>query len=447
MERYIRVGLVVLVAMFLIIGGTVLVLVSLNANILKPYIQQSVEKNSQRLLHINGDLVIDFYPRIGIRIGDLVLSEYRHSDQFASIKNVQLLLSMQSLPRMQLIADAVTLQGINARIIRYQDGRTNIDDLLKADEDTSPIVFEIAKTEIADGHLVFQDNKTDQVFVLNDLKLTAERLTAQSFDHVEIKTQLIKTGIKESARTQQKTAFAMQLSAEKVTVGENELLSGPVFLFMQSNASDRHSVATLSLAGLHKLNNRLNTGLIQFALESKQNEQRLHFVLDTSVDAQLNNQHWVLPEFKTGFDYVHREYTGKPINGDFAGKLSLNLLSEMLDVRFQGLLAGSPVEANVQMHSFSERRITFNMQVDRLDLDSFYSPQHIETKAQEADDNAGPVANVTATELPDLALFDDLNLNGAVHIGQFTANDVRLSGVQLTIQPKRQHFELIEPVQ
>lgn len=450
MKRIIQYGLILLLSLFLLVGGLLFVVVSVDSNAFKPIIQYWVKKNTQRSFVISGDLQIVFYPQIDIQINDMTLSEFENDDQFASIEHAQFSLSLWPLLRKQMIVDTVQIAGLNARLIRYQDGRMNIDDLLE--EDAQPLTFslDLGRAEIAMSRVVFQDEMTQQTLVLDDVHLTTDRITAESIGQVNYSSQLIKkAGIDADVQTYQMgldSRFEIEFDARNILFNDCKFLSGPIAASIQDLESDNHLNAIVSISDLHQSSDHLSSKHLRAELKSRQNEYVVKIVLVTSLAARLDDQQWTFPGLETNVTFSRSE-SKRPVHGHFVGHIDLDILSELLHFELQGMLVDSHLDAAVQLQGFSEQNVQFKIQSDRLDLNPLLpfllqqSESHTNTEKkiiQQAENNTFP--------LPDLLLSKHLNLNGAIYIEQLLVGDIRASGIQLSIEPEQNHFDLNKPV-
>lgn len=448
MKRIIQYGLILLVSLLLLASGLILVIVNLDSNTFKPVIQYWVKENTQRSFMIAGDLQIVFYPQIDIRVNDMTLSEFKNDDQFASIEHAQLSLSLWPLLRKQVIVDTVQIEGLNARLIRYQDGSMNIDDLLE--EDAQPLTFslDLGQAKIAMSRLVFQDEMTQQTLVLDNMHLKTARITAESIEQINYSSQLIKkAGIDTDAQAHQMdldSHFDIEFDARNILFNDRKFLSGPIAASIQGLESDTYLNAIVSISDLHQSNDHLSSKHLRAELESRQNEHAVKIVLDTSLAARLNDQQWTFHDLETNVTFSHSE-NGRPIHGHFAGHIDLDILSELLHLELKGMLVDNHLDAVVQLQGFSEQNVQFKIQSNRLDLNPLLSLQRFEAQTK-TDKKRTQLAANDAISLPNFLMSEHLNLSGAIYIEQLLAGDVRASGVQLSIEPGQNHFDLNRPV-
>lgn len=446
MKRIIQYGLIILALTLFLVSGVILIIVSFDTNTLKPAIYHWVNGNMDRSFKIAGDLEIAFYSsQVEIRANNMTLSEFQNDDQFASIEQTQLSLSLWPLLRRQVIVDHMQIKGLNAKLIRYQDGRMNVDDLLKEDAEPLTFSFDIAKTEIVASHVDIQDEMTAQTLVLDNINLTAGRITADRIEQANFKSQLIRTGIENigTDKNAHQMSLDIQFDAKRILFNDQERVIGPIALSIQSAESGNLLDTAISISGLHQSGDHIASPYIHVELDARQKEHALQVALETSLSARLNDQQWSFPDFKTSvaFSYPENE---KPILGRVAGNINLDLVSELLHAELKGVLADSNLNVDVYLRNFSERNLLFNIQLDQLDLDSLFLSQRSESKKDPVEKKNELTANEMT--LPDFSILEHLNLNGTIRIGQLFTGNTRTSGIQLSIEPGQQHFDLKMPV-
>ncbi len=162
--------------------GAGYLIATFNPNDYKAQIIQAVKDSKQRDLHLDGDIKLTFYPNVGVSLSKVSLSEFQKAQQFAAIDSAQVSLAVMPLLRKQIVVDEVTLTGLQATVIKYADGTTNLDDLLKKSpapantEKSAPVQFDIASVNIADTNLRYLDQASGAQYTLAHFKLTTGRI-------------------------------------------------------------------------------------------------------------------------------------------------------------------------------------------------------------------------------------------------------------------------------
>lgn len=154
--------------------GAIVLLV--DPNDFKPLIVRTVYEKKQRTLMFAGPIKLRVFPQIALDLGRVSLSEYRSHDIFMSIDRARLDVAWLPLIRQRLVIKGVALEGVQARVIRYADGRFNFADLLQP-ETRSQIDFDIGSAAIRNGRVTFDDFKASRRLVLDRVQIKTGRLT------------------------------------------------------------------------------------------------------------------------------------------------------------------------------------------------------------------------------------------------------------------------------
>ena len=98
--------------------------------------------------------------------------------EFASAERVQVSLALLPLLRKKLEVDQIVVTGLNANLIRFEDGRINIADLLAKSEQPEPFKLDIGHVAVQKATLTFRDDASGRHFVFRDVNLEADRLAS-----------------------------------------------------------------------------------------------------------------------------------------------------------------------------------------------------------------------------------------------------------------------------
>lgn len=94
-----------------------------------------VRDHKQRTLRIDGPMSLTVFPRLGLSLRDVSLSEHRRADEFAALKEATLSVALLPLLRQQLAVDRISASGVRVVYTRDAKARRNIDDLLAPSAD------------------------------------------------------------------------------------------------------------------------------------------------------------------------------------------------------------------------------------------------------------------------------------------------------------------------
>lgn len=187
MNRYLKYGLWT-------VGGTValgagavaFIALTFDPNSYKPQIIQAVKDSKQRTLKLDGDIKLHFFPSIGVSLGGVSLSEFQSEQEFASVESASVSLKLLPLLSKRLVVDEVAVSGVKAQLVRYRNGKTNLDDLMgketapaetaPAAGTAAPMSFDIAAVQLDKTSLSYSDETSGARYSVKDLSLKSGRI-------------------------------------------------------------------------------------------------------------------------------------------------------------------------------------------------------------------------------------------------------------------------------
>lgn len=188
MNKFLKYGLWAIGGVIALIALVITYIVlTFDPNSYKPQIIQAVKDNNQRTLMLDGDIKLKFFPSIGLAIGRVSLSEFRSEQEFAALESASVALKLLPLISGQIVVDEVALSGLKANLVKYKDGKTNIDDLLSAETaappqpsakpSAAPMKFDVASVQLEKSELSWRDETTGAQYGVRGMSLRTGRLT------------------------------------------------------------------------------------------------------------------------------------------------------------------------------------------------------------------------------------------------------------------------------
>lgn len=124
--------LISLVVVFLVaLVGIAIFLLTFDPNAYKSKLEEIVYNRYQRTLVIKGDIELSLFPRIGLSVQDVSLSDRNSTDTFASIDSARFAVAIWPLMFNRLVVDHVAVTGFKAWLIRNEQGEFNFRDLVE----------------------------------------------------------------------------------------------------------------------------------------------------------------------------------------------------------------------------------------------------------------------------------------------------------------------------
>lgn len=474
----------------LLAAAAAFVLATFDANKWKGEITRLVQEQKSRSLKIEGDLSLSLFPGVGVQLGKATLSEYKSEQVFASVNNARISLRLMPLLSRQVVVDTVELDGAKARLVRFKDGRLNIDDLLSRDEQEPPARFDIAGIKLVNGELTWRDEKAGQEVVLSSLNLTTGRLANAAADTFDVSAALVGSkphmaaalkasgqyrydldkksygGAKLAARLTGDVADLksldltlaaaalqlagssgiaveqLQLSAKGKEAGDafEAKLEAPMLLLAADKASGaavnasirltgaRRAVdASIVLSGVEGNSQSLQAGKLALDFDARMGETAVKGNLASTLSANLEKQTVELPAFSGEMNVANPQMPMKSIRLPLAGAVRADIDAQTAALQASAQFDESKVAAKVNVMRFSPLALGFDIEVDKLNVDKYLPPKPAAAAAAQAGEKA--------PEKPlDFSGIKGLNASGVVRIGQLQVSNVKASNVRLEIK-------------
>lgn len=273
---------------FFALGGLVVVVLAIVAyiaatfdpNQYKPQIVQLVKDKTQRTLRL-GDIKLSFFPGLGVKLGDLSLSEHKSDKEFIVVESARVSLKLMPLLSKLAVVDEVEIRGVRLNLIRFKDGSTNMGDLLGVPQKgvaggaqaksgkPEQFKFDIDHVSVENTTLNYTDEKSGTKYALRGLNLKTGRIANGVPGDVELGfnvqgnqpkfdlTIRLKTRLTFDLDNRQYLLQALDLAVKGEAAGVSKLVinaSGDLGAKLQSKefAADRFKLA---MTGVQEKNN------------------------------------------------------------------------------------------------------------------------------------------------------------------------------------------------
>ena len=467
----------------------------------KPQIVQAVKDKTQRTLKLEGDVKLTFWPSIGASLGKASLSERAGDREFAAVEEAHVSLKLMPLLSKQAIVDAVRVKGLRAHIVKAKDGKTNVDDLTAPAPGSAQPGFkvDIAGVEIADATIHYTDAAAGAKYALSKLNVKTGRIapgvpTGVEFSaHVQsdkprldlqtaLKTRLafepgeslalddlileakgaaagitglalkatgsVSAKVKSGEFTASKLAVALTGASGKDSMDIR--LDAPRLAFTADKASgDKVTVvaklsgpggttsANLGLSGIEGTAQAFKSAAMALDLDVKQGELAVKGRIASPLTGNFKARQIGLPQLKASLTASGPDLPGKSLSAELGGSATADLAKENVQANIAGKVADSNVKGQVGVADFSPLRITFNLDIDQLDVDRYLSPPAASAAGQKG--APGP----KQPEKPfDLSGLKGLNAAGTLRVGNLKANNVKASNVRVDLKAANGRVDL-----
>ena len=451
----------------------------------KPQIVQAVKDTTGRTLKLDGDIKLSFFPDIGATLGKASLSERASDTEFAGADDFHLVLKLLPLLKKQAVVDAIEATNLRASVIRYEDGKTNIDDLIGGAKSASArgagdaqVKVEIQHVTIKNATITYFDRVEGTQYALSKLNLKSGRLASGVPNKIELsftaqsdKPRLnldttLKTTVTFDLDQQNYALSGLDLSANGFAAGIRNLAATAKGDVGAKPASNEFQFSRLAIAATGTqeggnldikldvpsfavIQNEISGDKIVLEATLSQSKSKLAAKLEIS-GIQGNAQLFKASEFTANLEMQHDGGTNKarvtsPLTGSIeAEKIELPKLVATINVR-NPKLPKNPLDATISGSALVElvkqnASLIFAAKVDdsnirgRVALAKFTRPFYtfdIDIDQLDADRY---LPKPDPKQPFDLSALKGLNASGSLKIGALKMGNVKASNVRFDVK-------------
>lgn len=474
-----------------VIGGAVLlfallltaIAIFVNPNDYKPLIVKLVQEKKQRTLNIEGDIKLKLFPQIGLDLGKTQLSEHKAAEQFAALDSVQLYVAWLPLLRKELVVHKVSVVGARADLIRFADGTTNIDDLIKKEEEPEKIKFDIDSVKVSQSALSLDDRQAKRKLAISALELKSGRIKDNTHTDIALDFKLTGDNPKLATQISLKSGLLFALDAKHYVLDDLDLkitgeaagitqldlraqgnidaklapqeilLKGIKLSLKGKRASDQLDLALdapklvltadkaeatklvldakieqpkskltaqLTLPDLSGSTKQFQVSQIKLTVDGKQGDNQIKGQLSSPLSGSLEAQSFKLTKLSANIDVSNPKMAKGGMKIALTGDARADLAQQQIAANLNTKLDDSTIQAKLGMSRFAAPFYNFDIAIDQLDVDR-YLPLKSKTAQPEPE---SPI---------DLSAFKSIHAKGSLRIGTLKVANLKSSNVRLDI--------------
>lgn len=448
--KYVAIAIGVLIALLLIVIG--IVAASFNPNDYKPLIVKLVQEKKERTLLIPGDIKLTFFPKIGADLGKVSLSEHKSGAEFASVNSARVSLALWPLLSKHLVVDRIAIDGLNVNLIRYKDGSTNVDDLLSKDQSQSSsneqIKFDIDSVHISNATVRFDDQQQNRKVELANVNIDSGEIANNVPSKVSLSADIKNNQPHVAINVAVKTGFTFDMDQKHYVLKDLDAAVNGALLDYTDVALKAAGDADLKMASeqfaLDGVTLSASAKQAGKTIDAKFDVPKLAVTADKVSGGKISGDAKLVEGARTvtaqiaasSFDGTPQAFTvpdltlnasikdaAMDVNAKATGTINGDLDKKTIAANFKGNLDESAFDAKLGVVNFSPLALTFDVGIDKLDLDRYQSKS-----------TAAPAAQKAAPEKPlDLSALKTLNAKGSLRIGALKVENIKASNVRVDL--------------
>ncbi|MGD8484167.1 MAG: AsmA family protein, partial [Thioalkalispiraceae bacterium] len=449
MKKFIKFSLISLAA---IIGILLIAIVTLpfivDPNDYKPQITEVVKEKTGRELSIPGEIELSVFPWLGIKLGEVALSNAPGfgAQPFARIGAVDVRVQLLPLLKKEIRLGRVELVGLQLDLQRDNTGKSNWDDLLRPQpKATKKQVTEETETmeqglaiaglavggiSIRDAQLNWHDQLNNQSITIQSLGLETGSIKADQPVELELTTRFVGKQPAIQGQLSLQTTAQLELQQQVYTLRDLELASQFKGDALPNNKLDVQLASNALI--MNQAKHTLNVKNLQLSALG------LKLYSDAQV-TQLDKQPRYLVNLSSdsfSFRALAQQLGIKlPASADKDAlskiKLSSKLIGGLESVSVDPLniqVDDSGLTGHIQVSNFQQPALRYELALDEIDVDRYLPPASQADKKQKTATPGAAAAGASALPVEQLRALD---IKGNLNIGQLKVTGVRSQNIQV----------------
>lgn len=392
-----------------LVGGAIFAL-TFDPNRYKDDVERIVKERTGRTLDLQGDLELAFWPSLGAKVAGVTLSERGDKGEFLALESAHASVAVMPLLRGEVVVDGVRVSGLKAQLVRGKDGRFNFHDLLELGQPrraaggaSEPpgagrnVEFDIAGVQVERSAVSYRDLATGQELALSDLELSTGRIAERAQGRLELSTRAIGRNPALDTRLSLNAEYDLDLPAQSV------MLSGLAFDAKGSLEKDPFQAALKAP---------------RVAASAKALE---------------------VPQFSAELAYASPDLPQKELKLPLSGSLRADLEKSTASAELSTRLDESSIEAKLGLARFSPPSYTFDVEVDRLNVDRYFPPPEKPAAKPAPGKKPAPAREDTPV---DLSALKGLDARGRLQLGSLQVRGLKLANVKAELRAANGRMEV-----
>jgi AsmA protein len=437
-------GIVLGILVLLVILLAVALPFILNPNSFKEEISKLVKEKTGRDLVIQGDIKLSVFPWLGMQIGPAELSNAKgfSSVPFASINETDVHVRFWPLLHHEVEVGEVKLDGLNLDLEKDAEGHDNWQDIsehlahpaAKAEgESSNNIDLSVAGVDVTDSQVRWTDAEKHQQYTISDFSLklgafaSAKPLSVDSgFDftgtnpavqgHVDF-SGTATADLEHRLYSADDAKLDMQAQGDAVPGGQ--VKASLNWQHVAYNAEQGSLAVNGLTAGAYGVNLQLEA-------------QGADIGKDASFTGSAKLARFSPRDLLKALG--HPDFASARDTGAFSAAFgNFSFVAGSSSVSLSGMdftLDDTHMTGSAAIKDFKTRAVSFDLDVDKLDADRYLPPQQLGTP-----DKPREEIDLDKVGLP-LRTLRLLNLQGRLHVGNFTLLDAKVSDLAMGVGAK-----------
>lgn len=407
---------------------------------------EQMMKEKNRTVVIEGTPKLSLFPVAGITMGKATLSESGSQKLFVGLDSAEVAVQVMPLLSGEVAVVKLNVAGLKANVVKGKDGKMNFADLLepgKPEQDVhrEPPRIRIAEINVERAQVSYRDEATGQEANVTDFNLKTGRLDGATPGPVSLsmhvtgkkpvldvraqaagalrfnlaKQEIAFDGFNASAkgRLDQDTLTA-GFAAPKVEITPAKASGSEVKGTVQVKGPQRNVNLVFRIEGIQGSADALSLAAMVLDIDAAMAGNSVKGKVSTPVKGNLKARSWEMPKISANLTVAGPAIPQKTVTLPIQGAAKADLAKQTAALDLSTKFDESSIQAKLGASRFEPLAATFDLAIDRLNLDRYLPADAKESKG---DDRI------------DLSPLKGKTVSGKVAIGTLTVKRVRMEKV------------------
>ena len=374
-------------------------------------------KEKNRTLRIEGEPKVRLFPAAGIALGKTTLSEPGSEKLFVGLDSAEVAVRVVPLLSGEAVVETLRVSGLKVNLVRAKDGKMSFADLAgereaaphgELRERGAPPKLQIAEINIERAQLAYRDEMTGQDLTIGDLNLKTGRLDGNSPGQVSFSAHI--SGRKPEIDLRAQAAGAVRFNLARQEIGVDKFSAQAKGRIDRDTLAAEFTVPKVAITPTKASGSAVN-GSFKISGPQRNVDAKLRIGAVEGTASALSIPSLVL-------DFAAAA-AGVSVKGRAEGAVKADLAKQTLSADVAAKLDESAIKGKLGLAKFTPPVATFDIGIDRINLDRYLPPKKEPSNPKE------PI---------DLAALKGPTATGKIAIGALTARRVRLANVKAEVK-------------
>ena len=224
-------------------------------------------------------------------------------------------------------------------------------------------------------------------------------------------------------------SFEAKLDAPKLSITKEKAGGSDITLALKAQGPQLDANVVLKLSGVEGSGKAVRIGQLLLNVDAKQGDNLVKGSLSTPILANLETLVFQVPKLAGEFDIASPALPVKKLKVPLTLTASADLKKQTANADLAMKLDESNIKAKFAIADFAAMRSTFDIAIDKLNVDKY-----LPTKKQETATKPAPAPQ--AEQPIDFSPIKALNLSGSLRIGDLIASNIKAQNVRVDLIAK-----------